>query len=71
MSWYSVSGRSFARANIETERKITVGNLTLDADALSAEVNGEEISLTTREFNIIYKLLSLSEEDVFQSAAHG
>lgn len=46
------------RANIEMEHKITVGNLTLDADALSAEVNGGEISLTTREFNIIYKLLS-------------
>ena len=46
------------RANIETERKITVGNLTLDADGMSAEVDGEEISLTTREFNIIYKLLS-------------
>ena len=46
------------RANIETERKISVGNLTLDADGLSAEVDGEEISLTTREFNIIYKLLS-------------
>lgn len=46
------------RANIETERKITVGNLLLDADAMSAEVNGEEISLTTREFNIIFKLLS-------------
>lgn len=46
------------RANIETERKITVGNLQLDADAMSAEVDGEEISLTTREFNIIYKLLS-------------
>ena len=45
------------RANIETERKITVGNLTLDADGMSAEVDGEEISLTTREFNIIYKLL--------------
>ena len=45
------------RANIETERKITVGNLVLDADAMSAEVDGEEISLTTREFNIIYKLL--------------
>ena len=41
------------RANIETERKITVGNLVLDADAMSAEVDGEEISLTTREFNII------------------
>ena len=45
------------RANIETERKITAGNLVLDADAMSAEVDGEEISLTTREFNIIYKLL--------------
>lgn len=46
------------RANIEMERKITMGNLTLDADAMSAEIDGEEISLTTREFNIIYKLLS-------------
>lgn len=46
------------RANIEMERKITVGNLVLDADAMSAEVGGREISLTTREFHIIYKLLS-------------
>lgn len=46
------------RANIEMERKITVGNLVLDADGMSAEINGEEINLTTREFNIIYKLLS-------------
>lgn len=46
------------RANIETERKLTIGNLCLDADAMSAEVLGEEISVTTREFNILYKLLS-------------
>lgn len=46
------------RANIEVERKISVGNLVLDADAMSAEIDGEEVSLTTREFNIIYKLLS-------------
>lgn len=46
------------RANIEMERKITVGNLVLDADGMSAEIDGEEINLTTREFNIIYKLLS-------------
>lgn len=46
------------RANIEMERKITAGNLILDADGMSAEIDGEEISLTTREFNIIYKLLS-------------
>lgn len=46
------------RANIEMERKITAGNLVLDADGMSAEIDGEEIGLTTREFNIIYKLLS-------------
>lgn len=46
------------RANIEMERKITVGNLEMDADGMSVEVGGEEINLTTREFNILYKLLS-------------
>ena len=46
------------RANIETERKITVGNLVLDADGLTAEIDGEEVQVTTREFNILYKLLS-------------
>lgn len=46
------------RANIEMDRKLKVGNLELDADAMSAVIGGEEISVTTREFNIIYKLLS-------------
>lgn len=46
------------RANIELERKITIGNLLLDADAMSATIGDEEIPTTTREFNIIYKLLS-------------
>lgn len=46
------------RANIAMSRKLKVGNLELDADAMSAKINGEEIPLTTREFNIIYKLLS-------------
>lgn len=46
------------RANIETERKLVVGNLELDADGMTAEVAGEEIVVTTREFNILYKLLS-------------
>lgn len=46
------------RANIEMERKLTVGNLELDADGMTAMVNGEEIPVTTREFNILYKMLS-------------
>lgn len=46
------------RANIEMSRKIAIGNLTLDADAMSAIAGGEEIATTTREFNLLYKLLS-------------
>ena len=46
------------RANIEMARKIKAGDLVLDADAMSAVVNGVEIQVTTREFNILYKLLS-------------
>ena len=46
------------RAHIEQERKIMMGNLTLDADAMTAHIEQEEIAITTREFNITYKLLS-------------
>lgn len=46
------------RANIEMERRLTVGNLELDADGMTASIDGEEIPVTTREFNILYKLLS-------------
>ena len=46
------------RAHIEMERCLTVGNLVLDADAVTATVDGEEVPVTTREFNILYKLLS-------------
>ena len=46
------------RANIEMERRLTVGNLGLDADAVTAEVDGEEVPVAAREFNILYKLLS-------------
>ncbi len=46
------------RANIELDRKLVVGNLELDADGMTAEIDGKEIPVTTREFNILYKLLS-------------
>jgi len=51
-------GALLRRANIMDEKKMTVGNLTLDADALSATADGEEIPVTVREFNILFKLLS-------------
>ena len=51
-------GALLRRANIIEERKIVVGNFDMDADAMTATMNGEEIALTLREFNILYKLLS-------------
>lgn len=46
------------RAGIEQERKLTVGNLEMDGDGMAAYIDGDELPLTTREFNILFKLLS-------------
>lgn len=51
-------GALLRRAKIATSRKLEVGKLVLDAEERTAYLNGEEISLTMREFNILYKLLS-------------
>ncbi len=55
-------GALLRRANIMAERKMTVGNLSMDADAMTAAVNDQEIPLTLREFNILYKLLSYPQK---------
>lgn len=46
------------RVKISTEKKLTVGSLVLDEEEHSAYLNEEEVPLTVREFNIMYKLLS-------------
>ena len=46
------------RANIANDKRLTAGNLTMDADAMTAMIDGMEVPVTTREFNILYKLLS-------------
>lgn len=46
------------RANIMDEKKLTIGTLTLDADATCATISGQDVPVTVREFNILYKLLS-------------
>lgn len=51
-------GALLRRANIANDRKLTIGNLVLNEDELSATLNGEEIPLSVREFNILFKLLS-------------
>ena len=51
-------GALLRRAKIASSHRLEIGNLVLDADERTAYLKGEEISLTHREFNILYKLLS-------------
>lgn len=51
-------GALLRRAKIASSRRIEIGDFVMDADARSAELQDEEISLTAREFDILYKLLS-------------
>ncbi|MCD8192493.1 MAG: response regulator transcription factor [Oscillospiraceae bacterium] len=46
------------RAGIAANKRLTLGELTLDAEEHTAYLGGEEITLTVREFNLLYKLLS-------------
>ena len=51
-------GALLRRAKIASNRKLEIGSFVMDADEHTAYLNGEEISLTNREFSILYKLLS-------------
>jgi len=51
-------GALLRRAKIATSRKLEVGAFLMDADEHTAYLHDEEISLTNREFSILYKLLS-------------
>lgn len=51
-------GALLRRAGLSNSRKLEIGSLVMDVDERSAVVNGEEVPLTVREFNLLYKLLS-------------
>ena len=46
------------RAQIRDSQKLTIGELTMNSEEMTVEYKGEEIPLTLREFNILFKLLS-------------
>ena len=46
------------RARIERENRLVVGGTVLDAQEMSAYVDGVEVPLTVREFSLLYKMLS-------------
>jgi DNA-binding response OmpR family regulator len=60
-------GALLRRAKIANSRKLEIGRLTLDADERTAYLGEEEISLTVREFNLIYKLLSYPKKTFTRS----
>ncbi len=51
-------GALLRRAKIAANRKLEIGNFVMDADEHTAYIDGEEIAMTMREFNLLYKLLS-------------
>ncbi len=51
-------GALLRRAGISASRRLEIGKLRLDMDGRTAEYDGEEIPMTAREFNILFKLLS-------------
>ena len=51
-------GALLRRANIQNEKKLTAGSLTMNADEMTACLDGREIPLTVKEFQILFKLLS-------------
>lgn len=55
------------RAKIATSKKIEIGNVVLDAEEHTAYLDGEEITLTVREFNLLYKLLSYPKKTFTRS----
>ena len=69
------SSNAFADMRLLVEGAITlyeddaesIGSLTLDADERSATLAGEEIPLTVREFNLLYKLLSYPKKTFTRS----
>lgn len=51
-------GALLRRAKIASNKKLSVGNFMMDAEERAAYLGDEEIPLTKREFDLLYKLLS-------------
>ncbi len=60
-------GALLRRAKIVSSRKLEIGKLILDSDEHTAYYDGEEIILTVREFDLIFKLLSYPKKTFTRS----
>ncbi len=55
------------RAKIMSSKHLTIGSLELDTEEHTAYLDGEEIAVTVREFNLLYKLLSYPKKTFTRS----
>ena len=55
-------GALLRRAKIASSHHLEVGNFVMDVDEHTAYLGEEEISLTTREFNLLYKCCLIPEK---------
>ncbi|MBQ8575159.1 MAG: response regulator transcription factor [Clostridia bacterium] len=60
-------GALLRRSNISKSKRLEVGSLVLDSEEHTAYIDGEEINLTVREFNILFKLLSYPKKTFTRS----
>ncbi len=61
-------GALLRRSKIQSSNKLTIGNLSMDKDEHTAYVNGNELPLTVREFDLLFKLLSYPKKTFTRSS---
>ena len=60
-------GAILRRVKIEAEKELVIGNFRINSEERSASIDGEEINLTVREFDILFKLLSYPKKTFTRS----
>lgn len=61
-------GAMLRRAGIAESKTLIVGNLTMNVEEHTAYVDGEEMPMTVREFDLLFKLLSYPKKTFTRSA---
>jgi DNA-binding response OmpR family regulator len=60
-------GAILRRSNIVVSQKLEIGNLKLDSIEHTAYLDGNELQLTVREFDLLFKLLSYPKKTFTRS----
>ncbi|MDE6598067.1 MAG: response regulator transcription factor [Clostridia bacterium] len=60
-------GALLRRANIERCKELVAGNFRMNKEEHTAYIDGEEIALTVREFDLLFKLLSFPKRTFTRS----